>query len=95
VIWLPAKQKIFITAVSGQFKDCRDALRNDLAAKGVNVVVQEDFIQHGRTLLEKLEIYIASLSWWATRMARSRKLVQKRITYRFAHIPNGNEASTG
>lgn len=54
------KKKIFLSAVTGQFKACRDALRSDLAAVGADVIVQEDFIQHGGTLLEKLEDYIAS-----------------------------------
>jgi len=51
--------RIFLSAVTGQFKDCRDALASDLRAVGAEVVVQEDFQQHGRTLLEKLEAYIA------------------------------------
>jgi hypothetical protein len=45
--------------VSGQFKACRDALVSDLRAVRTEVVVQEDFQQHGRSLLEKLEDYIA------------------------------------
>src|SRR6266481_8594603 len=52
--------KIFLSAVSGQFKACRDALRSDLSAIGAEVVVQEDFQQHGASLLEKLERYIGS-----------------------------------
>src|ERR1700747_897414 len=52
--------KIFLSAVSGQFQACRDALRSDLSAVGAEVVVQEDFQQHGASLLEKLEGYIAS-----------------------------------
>jgi Domain of unknown function (DUF4062)/NB-ARC domain len=52
--------KIFLSAVSGQFQACRDALRSDLSAVGAEVVVQEDFQQHGASLLEKLERYIAS-----------------------------------
>jgi hypothetical protein len=51
--------KIFLSAVSAQFKECRDALASDLRAVGAEVVVQEDFQQQGRTLLEKLERYIA------------------------------------
>jgi hypothetical protein len=31
--------KIFLSAVSGQFKACRDALRSDLSAVGAEVVV--------------------------------------------------------
>src|SRR5258707_13439245 len=52
--------KIFLSAVSGQFKACRDALRSDLSAVGAEGVVKEDFQQHGASLLEKLECYIAS-----------------------------------
>jgi hypothetical protein len=55
-----SKEKIFLSAVTGQFKACRDILRSDLAAVGADVVVQEDFTQYGGTLLEKLEQYIAS-----------------------------------
>jgi tetratricopeptide (TPR) repeat protein len=55
-----ATMKIFISTVSSQFKACRDALRSDLSAVGAEVVVQEDFQQHGSSLLEKLEAYIAS-----------------------------------
>src|ERR1700756_4780735 len=51
--------KIFLSAVSSQFDQCRNALASDLRAVGAEVVVQEDFKQHGRTLLEKLEEYIA------------------------------------
>jgi tetratricopeptide (TPR) repeat protein len=52
--------KIFLSAVSGQFQACRDALRSDLSAVGAEVVVQEDFQQYGASLLEKLERYIGS-----------------------------------
>jgi hypothetical protein len=53
-------ERIFLSAVTGQFKACRDALRSDLAAVGAEVVVQEDFQQYGGTLLKKLESYIDS-----------------------------------
>ncbi|HWE37418.1 MAG TPA: tetratricopeptide repeat protein [Isosphaeraceae bacterium] len=53
------RPKIFLSAVSRQFEPCRNALASDLRAVGYEVVVQEDFRQHGRTLLEKLEEYIA------------------------------------
>src|SRR5215471_2264083 len=52
--------KIFLSAVSRQFKASRDALASDLRAVGAEVAVQEDFQQHGRSLLEKLQEYIAS-----------------------------------
>ena len=55
-----SKERIFLSAVTKQFKACRDALRSDLAAVGAEVVVQDDFTQHGGTLLKKLEDYIAS-----------------------------------
>ncbi|HEX7407738.1 MAG TPA: DUF4062 domain-containing protein [Candidatus Binatia bacterium] len=51
--------RIFLSAVSGQFKDCRDALASDLRAIGCEVRVQEDFQQGPRTLIEHLEEYIA------------------------------------
>jgi hypothetical protein len=51
--------KIFLSAVSAQFRDCRLALASDLRAMKAEVAVQDDFQQHGRTLLEKLEEYIA------------------------------------
>jgi len=56
----PLMMKIFLSAVSSQFRACRDALASDLRAVGAEVVVQEDFTQHGGTLLEKLEAYIAT-----------------------------------
>jgi hypothetical protein len=52
--------RIFLSAVSIQFKECRDALASDLRAVGAQVAVQEDFQQQGGTLLEKLERYITS-----------------------------------
>ena len=51
--------KIFLSAVTRQFKECRDALASDLRAIGAEVRVQEDFtIYAGGTLLEKIERYI-------------------------------------
>lgn len=54
------KEKIFLSAVTEQLSECRDTLRSDLAAVGADVMVQDDFQQHGGTLLQKLEAYIAS-----------------------------------
>jgi hypothetical protein len=51
--------KIFLSAVSVQFKACRNALASDLRAIGCEVKVQEDFQQGPRTLIEQLEQYIA------------------------------------
>jgi hypothetical protein len=51
--------KIFLSAVSSEFKACRDALASDLRADGADVRVQEEFTQYPGTLLEKLERYIA------------------------------------
>jgi Domain of unknown function (DUF4062) len=51
--------KIFLSAVSKQFQDCRDALASDLRAIGCEIKVQEDFQQGPRTLIEQLEEYVA------------------------------------
>ena len=51
--------KIFLSCVSAQFKECRDALASDLRAIGCEVRVQEDFQQGPRTLIERLEAYVA------------------------------------
>ena len=51
--------RIFLSAVSGQFKTCRDALASDLRAMGCEVRVQEDFQQGPRNLIERLEEYVA------------------------------------
>src|SRR5262249_21928129 len=51
--------KIFLSAVTGQFKACRDALASDLRAIGCEVKVQEDFQTGPRTLIERLEEYVA------------------------------------
>ena len=51
--------RIFLSAVSAQFRACRDALASDLRAIGCTVKVQEDFQQGPRTLIEKLEEYVA------------------------------------
>ena len=54
-----SKPKIFLSAVSGQFRECRNALASDLRTIGAEVVVQEDFRQLGWTLLKELQDYIA------------------------------------
>lgn len=52
--------KIFISAVSTEFKSCRDSLACSLRAAGAQEVkIQEDFRQAPGTLLEKLEAYVA------------------------------------
>jgi hypothetical protein len=50
--------KIFLSAVTGQFQECRDALASDLRAIGCEVKVQEDFQQGPRTLIERLQEYV-------------------------------------
>src|SRR5262245_46401698 len=52
--------RIFLSAVSAQFKACRDELASDLRAIRCEVRAQEDFQQGPRTLIEKLEEYVAS-----------------------------------
>jgi tetratricopeptide (TPR) repeat protein len=51
--------KIFLSAVSDQFRECRNALASDLRAIGCEVKVQEDFQQGPRTLIEQIERYVA------------------------------------
>ena len=51
--------KVFLSAVSGQFKSCRDALASDLRAIGCEVKVQEDFQQGGGSLIAQIESYVA------------------------------------
>lgn len=53
-----SRPKVFISAVTGQLKACRDAVASDLRAKGYEVKVQEDFQQGPRTLIEQIEQYI-------------------------------------
>ena len=50
---------IFISTVTAEFRDYRDALRRDLARHDVEVKVQEDFKPHGLATLEQLDLYIA------------------------------------
>jgi hypothetical protein len=53
-------KKVFLSAVSSEFRVCRDGLARALRADGFEVHVQEDFTQDGTgTLLQKLEQYIA------------------------------------
>ncbi len=51
--------KIFISAVSSEFKACRNEIASDLRAAGATVHVQEDFANKPGTLLQLLENYIA------------------------------------
>ena len=51
--------KVFLSAVSGQFKFCRDALASDLRAIGCEVKVQEDFQQGPGSLIAQIESYVA------------------------------------
>jgi hypothetical protein len=50
---------IFLSAVSAQFRECRDALSRDLRAIGNHVRVQEDFQQGPTTLIVTLQNYVA------------------------------------
>jgi hypothetical protein len=51
--------RIFLSCVSAQLRECRDTLASDLRAIGCEVRVQEDFQQGTRTLLERLQEYVA------------------------------------
>jgi GTPase SAR1 family protein len=55
---LLANVKIFLSAVSAEFRNYRDSIRNDLTRPNVSVNVQEDFIPTGEETLDKLDDYI-------------------------------------
>src|SRR5580698_6142111 len=50
--------RIFLSAVSDEFRAYRDALRRDLTRYNVEVKVQEDFKDLGGETLDKLDVYI-------------------------------------
>ena len=50
--------KIFLSAVSNEFRAYRDQLRSDLTRHNVEVKVQEDFKDLGGDTLDKLDVYI-------------------------------------
>jgi Domain of unknown function (DUF4062) len=52
--------KIFLSAVSGEFRAYRDQLRADLTRHNVEIKVQEDFKDYGGVTLDKLDIYISA-----------------------------------
>ena len=58
--------KIFVSAVSDEFRAYRDQLRSDLTRHNVEVKVQEDFKDYGSSTLDKLNLYI-----WKLRCRRS------------------------
>ena len=51
--------KIFLSAVSDEFRRYRDLLRTDLTRHNVEVKVQEDFKDLGDETIDKLDVYIA------------------------------------
>jgi tetratricopeptide (TPR) repeat protein len=52
--------RIFLSAVSDEFRDYRDQLSHDLTRPNVEVKVQEDFKDLGSVTLDKLDVYIAA-----------------------------------
>ena len=50
--------RIFLSAVSSEFRSYRDQLRTDLTRHNVDVKVQEDFKDYGGVTLDKLDLYI-------------------------------------
>ena len=52
--------RIFLSTVSGEFRDYRDQLRRDLTRHNVEVKVQEDFKDFGTVTLDKLDVYITN-----------------------------------
>jgi tetratricopeptide (TPR) repeat protein len=55
---MAAERDVFISAVSSEFGRARDAVANDLQARGLQVHVQRAFRQGDGTLLEKLHDHI-------------------------------------
>jgi hypothetical protein len=51
--------KIFLSAVSDEFRACRDQLRDDITGPNIDVKVHEDFEDLGGATLDKLDTYIA------------------------------------
>src|SRR3984893_17399476 len=54
----PRTIRVFLSAVSDEFRAYRDLLRSDLMRQNVEVKVQEDFKDLGGVTLEKLDDYI-------------------------------------
>jgi Domain of unknown function (DUF4062) len=52
--------RIFLSAVSDEFRDYRDQLRRDLTRHNVEVKIQEDFKDSGTVTLDKLDLYITN-----------------------------------
>jgi hypothetical protein len=87
--------KIFISCVSDEFRAYRDQLRTDLTALNVEVKVQEDFKDPGRTTLENDDLYIrgcdavvhlvGDMTGWAAKPASAKAILTKYpdITDRF------------
>src|ERR1700680_365629 len=50
--------RIFLSAVSDEFRDYRDQLLGDLTRHNVEVKVQEDIKDLGSVTLDKLDVYI-------------------------------------
>src|SRR5262245_52845512 len=55
----PRTIRMFLSAVSDEFRAYRDLLRSDLTRQNVEVKVQEDFKDLGGVTLEKLDAYIS------------------------------------
>jgi hypothetical protein len=49
---------LFISCVSNEFANYRDAVRRDLTRPNLDTKIQEDFIAYGGATLEKLDEYI-------------------------------------
>ena len=54
----PRTIRVFLSAVSDEFRTYRDLLRSDLTRQNVEVKVQEDFKDLGDVTLEQLDAYI-------------------------------------
>jgi hypothetical protein len=84
--------RVFLSAVSDEFRAYRDQLRGDLTRHNVEVKVQEDFKDFGGVALEKLDEYIKrcdAVLHLAGDMtgAAARELSTKAILGRYSDLP--------
>jgi hypothetical protein len=80
--------RVFLSAVSGQFKECRDALAGDLRAVGAEVVVQEDFQQLGGVVVSETAVVGEFLA--AARVGNADMRCDQNV--RRAWVANGRQA---
>jgi hypothetical protein len=62
--------RVFLSAVSDEFRAYRDQLRSDLTRHDVEVKVQEDFTALGGDRLDKVDAYVAYCDAWCIYLGR-------------------------